>query len=581
MIHAFQLLGYNLVLDVYSGSVHIVDDLVYAIIERLKDTSRDVALAVFSDDSSSEFSGNSSSVSSGDSSSFLSDNSSSEHNNDRVDNLRQELFNTLLPSYAKEDLKEAMSALLALTYDNKLFCEKDPFEKWRVLSQHRILPTSEGFECDSTRCKANNLACSSCDHENRGARNELIESRNSTETSSLDKTKGTYESHDCDHKNDGIVPENLEDCAFRKADGAVKALCLNVAHACNLACSYCFAGQGHYKGEQAIMPLETGKRAIDFLIEHSADRHYLEVDFFGGEPLLNWPMVKETVAYARSLEKKTGKRFRFTLTTNGILIDDDVIDFTNREMDNVVLSLDGRKSTHDRFRVDRQGRGSYDTVVPKFQKLVRQRTGGTHYMRGTFTHANADFLNDILHLLDLGFTQISMEPVVSPPGMPYALTPDDIVFIKQQYEKLARLMIQRQREGRPFTFYHYMIDLEHGPCIYKRIAGCGSGTEYLAVTPSGDLYPCHQLVDNPAFLMGNIWDGITNTALLDTYRHLHLLSRKACRDCWAQLYCSGGCAANAFHTTGDLFGVDENGCELFRKRMECALAIKAAEALDD
>ncbi len=574
MIHTFQLLGYNFVLDIYSGSVHIVDDLVYAIIERLKDVPRDVALAVLSDDSSPLLSGNSSSES--------SENSFVELNNDSVDNLRQELIDMLSPQYTKEDVEDAMNVLLALTYDNKLFSEKDPFEKWRVLSQHRNLPTSEGFESDNKHSDTQTYfsESSSCDHENRKIWKEYLESCMSAGTCNADNTPEMCDSPICDYEEDRVLSDNLDNCAFRKTDGAVKALCLNVAHACNLACSYCFAGQGKYKGAQALMPLETGKRAIDFLVEHSADRHFLEVDFFGGEPLLNWPMVKETVAYARSLESKTGKRFRFTLTTNGILIDDDVIDFTNREMDNVVLSLDGRKSTHDRFRVDRQGRGSYDTVVPKFQELVRRRTQGTHYIRGTFTHANADFLNDILHLLDLGFTQISMEPVVSPPGMPYALTSGDIAFIKQQYDELARLMIQRRKEGRPFTFYHYMIDLEHGPCIYKRIAGCGSGTEYLAVTPTGDLYPCHQLVDNPAFLMGNIWDGITNTTLQNTYRHLNLLSRKACRDCWAQLYCSGGCAANAFHTTGDLFGVDKQGCELFRKRMECALAIKAAEAID-
>jgi uncharacterized protein len=566
LIHTFQLLGYNFVLDICSGSVHIVDDLVYAIIERLKDVPRDVALAVLSVNSSSA----------------LPENLSSAKNNDSNSDMRHELIDTLSPRYTKEDVEDAMNALLALTYDDKLFCEKDPFEKWRVLNQHRNLPTSKGFECDNKdrNIQTKILECTSCDHENGDVWKERLKSCISTGTSNANKTLKAYDGYVCNSKVEGVVPENLGDCSFKKADGAVKALCLNVAHACNLACSYCFAGQGKYKGAQALMPLETGKRAIDFLVEHSADRHYLEVDFFGGEPLLNWPMVKETVAYARSLENKTGKRFRFTLTTNGILIDDDVIDFTNREMDNIVLSLDGRKSTHDRFRVDRQGSGSYDTVVPKFQELVRRRTQGTHYIRGTFTHANADFLNDILHLLELGFTQISMEPVVSPPDMPYALTPDDIVFIKQQYEELARLMIQRRKEGRPFTFYHYMTDLEHGPCIYKRIAGCGSGTEYLAVTPTGDLYPCHQLVDNPAFLMGNIWDGITNTALQNTYRHLNLLSRKTCRDCWAQLYCSGGCAANAFHTTGDLFGIDEKGCELFRKRMECALAIKAAEALD-
>lgn len=571
MIHAFQLLGYNLVLDVYSGSIHVVDDLVYAIVERLKEVPRDVALAVLTGDSSSVLSDAAPAVISSDSLPALSENHSFTNNSDWNSNLRHELIDTLSSRYKKSDIEEAMNALLALTYNDKLFCEKDPSEKWCVFNQHQNLSISNDLECDHKHRGIQTDGSESCSRDVA-----MLKHRPSFEEIQTDGSEPCSR----DGGNGVVSQKNHESCAFGKADGAIKALCLNVAHACNLACSYCFAGQGNYKGSQALMPVETGRRAIDFLVEHSAARHYLEVDFFGGEPLLNWPMVKETVAYARSLESKTGKRFRFTLTTNGILIDDDVIDFTNREMDNVVLSLDGRKATHDRFRVDRQGRGSYDTIVPKFQELVRQRTGGTHYVRGTFTHANADFLNDVIHLLELGFTQISMEPVVSPSDMPYALTSDDIVFIKQQYEELASLMIQRRREDRPFTFFHYMIDLEKGPCIYKRIAGCGSGTEYLAVTPTGDLYPCHQLVDNPAFLMGTIWDGITNTALQDTYRHLNLLSRKACRDCWAQLYCSGGCAANAFHTTGDLFGVDENGCELFRKRMECALAIKAAEVLD-
>lgn len=364
-----------------------------------------------------------------------------------------------------------------------------------------------------------------------------------------------------------------------RKEPVVKALCLNVAHSCNLNCCYCFAAQGTYKGEEALMPLETGKEAMDFLVRHSGTRRNLEVDFFGGEPLLNWAMVKETVAYARSLEDKYDKHFRFTLTTNGLLIDDDVIDFTNREMDNVVLSLDGRKETHDRFRVTLGGRGCYDVVVPKFQDLVRQRTRGTYYVRGTYTHYNTDFLKDILHIADLGFDEISMEPVVCPPDEPYALTPEDLPVIKDQYEALAIEMLKRQEEGRPFNFYHFMVDLEGGPCIHKRIRGCGSGAEYLAVTPTGDLYPCHQLVDDPAFLMGNLWEGLVRTDLRDCFSACHIFSRPECQTCWAKYYCSGGCAANAYHVSGDLSGTDAYGCELFRKRMECALMMKAAEAL--
>lgn len=359
----------------------------------------------------------------------------------------------------------------------------------------------------------------------------------------------------------------------------IKALCLNVAHTCNLNCCYCFAAQGTYKGDEALMPLETGKRAMDFLVEHSGNRRNLEVDFFGGEPLLNWQMVKDTVAYARSLEEKHNKHFRFTLTTNGLLINDDVIEFTNREMDNVVLSLDGRPETHDRFRLTRGGRGCYDVVVPKFQELVRRRTRGTYYVRGTYTHENTDFLEDILHIADLGFDEISMEPVVCPPGEPYALTAEDMPIVQEQYEKLALEMLKRDREGRGFRFYHFTMDLDHGPCIYKRIAGCGSGTEYLAVTPNGDLYPCHQFVENPDFLMGNLREGIVRTDLQETFGRCNVFARSDCQECWAKLYCSGGCAANAYHMSGSLLGIDEYGCELFKKRIECALMMKAAEAV--
>ena len=368
---------------------------------------------------------------------------------------------------------------------------------------------------------------------------------------------------------------------FKERSGdVVKALCLHVAHTCNLNCSYCFASQGKYHGERALMSLEVGKRAIDFLIENSGTRHNLEVDFFGGEPLMNWEVVKQIVAYARSVEKQHNKNFRFTLTTNGMLINDEVIEFANREMSNVVLSLDGRREVHDATRVDYAGHGSYDRIVPKFQKLVAARGGKGYYMRGTFTHRNPDFTKDVLHMADLGFTELSMEPVVAAPDDPMALTPADIEIVKQQYELLATEMLRRERAGKPITFYHYMIDLTAGPCIYKRISGCGSGTEYMAVTPWGDLYPCHQFVGEEAYRLGNIWYGVTNRELREEFRACNAYARPECADCWAKLYCSGGCAANAYHASGSIRGVYKPGCELFRKRIECAIMMKVAEEQD-
>ena len=405
---------------------------------------------------------------------------------------------------------------------------------------------------------------------------------------------------------DGVTVEDIEDCYEQvrelalagqlfsadtfepiagklkeKTSGVIKALCLHIAHTCNLNCSYCFASQGKYHGERAVMSLEVGKRALDFLIENSGTRHNLEVDFFGGEPLMNFEVVKELVAYARSIEKEKGKNFRFTLTTNGILIDDDVIEFVNRECHNVVLSLDGRREIHDRFRVDYAGRGSFDRIVPKFKRLVDSRDGKGYYMRGTFTHANPDFLEDIKVMLDLGFKELSMEPVVCAPGDPAELTDEDIVIVKDQYEKLAELMLKRHKEGDPFTFYHYMIDLKGGPCIYKRISGCGSGTEYMAVTPWGDLYPCHQFVGEDKYKLGNIYEGVTNKCAQCEFAECNVYAREACRDCWARLWCSGGCAANAYHATGSVKGVYEKGCDLFKKRMECAIMLAVAKELED
>ncbi|MBP5197423.1 MAG: thioether cross-link-forming SCIFF peptide maturase [Lachnospiraceae bacterium] len=377
-----------------------------------------------------------------------------------------------------------------------------------------------------------------------------------------------------------FTPDTYEDLAgtFKERSGnVVKALCLHVAHTCNLNCSYCFASQGKYHGDRALMSFEVGKRALDFLVENSGSRTNLEVDFFGGEPLMNWKVVKDLVKYARSIEKEHHKNFRFTLTTNGMLIDDDVIEFANKEMSNVVLSLDGRKEIHDRLRVDYTGKGSYDTIVPKFKKLVEARGGKNYYMRGTFTHANPDFTNDVFHMADLGFTELSMEPVVGAPDDPASLTPEDIEIVKEQYEILAKDMLRREKEGKPITFYHYMLDLTEGPCIYKRISGCGSGTEYMAVTPWGDLYPCHQFVGEEKYKLGNIYDGVTNDALRDEFRSCNAYAREECKDCWAKLYCSGGCAANAFHASGTIRGVYKPGCELFKKRIECAIMMRVAE----
>ncbi|MBQ8624428.1 MAG: thioether cross-link-forming SCIFF peptide maturase [Oscillospiraceae bacterium] len=373
----------------------------------------------------------------------------------------------------------------------------------------------------------------------------------------------------------------MADALKQKTAGVVKALCLHVAHTCNLNCAYCFASQGKYSGDRALMSLEVGMRALDFLIENSGIRRNLEVDFFGGEPLMNFDVVKELVKYARMREKEAGKNFRFTLTTNGMLVDDDVIDFANRECSNVVLSLDGRKEVHDRYRVDYAGNGSWEKIVPKFQRFVEAREGKNYYMRGTFTHANPDFLNDIKEMLSLGFNELSMEPVVCAPDDPSALTNEDLPIVMEQYEKLAELMLERHKSGNPFTFYHYMIDLKGGPCIYKRVSGCGSGTEYMAVTPWGDLYPCHQFVGDEKFKLGNVWTGVDNTEIQNQFLACNVYARPECNDCWAKLYCSGGCAANAYHATGEITGIYKYGCELFKKRMECAIMLEAAKALEE
>ena len=459
MIHQYKLSGYNIVLDVCSGSVHMVDEVAYDIIGLFEEKSREEILL-----------------------------SMEEKYASRSD-------------ISREDLAECYAQVQALKDAGKLFAP-DTFEPMAGLLK-------------------------------------------------------------------------------QKTAGVVKALCLHIAHTCNLNCSYCFASQGKYHGERAIMSYEVGKQALDFLIAHSGSRRNLEVDFFGGEPLMNFQVVKDLVAYARSIEKEKGKNFRFTLTTNGVLVDDDVIQWANQECSNVVLSLDGRKEIHDRFRVDYAGNGSWEKIVPKFQKFVEARGGKDYYMRGTFTHANPDFLKDIQTMLDLGFNELSMEPVVCSAGDPSALTQEDMDVVMDQYEKLAELMLKKDKEGKPFTFYHYMIDLSGGPCIYKRISGCGSGTEYMAVTPWGDLYPCHQFVGEGRFKLGNIWDGVTNSSVQDEFAACNVYAHKECRDCWARLYCSGGCAANAYHATGCVTGVYEDGCKLFRKRMECAIMVAVARALGE
>ncbi len=374
-----------------------------------------------------------------------------------------------------------------------------------------------------------------------------------------------------------VEEEHLPDPA--KREPVVKALCLHIAHDCNLSCRYCFAGEGVYHGDRALMSFEVGKAALDFLIAHSGHRRNLEVDFFGGEPLMNWDVVKRLVSYGREQEALHDKHFRFTLTTNGVLLSDEITEFADREMDNVVLSIDGRKEVNDSMRPFRGGQGSYDVIVPKFQRFAESRGQKKYYVRGTYTHDNLDFAEDVLHLADLGFTQISVEPVVAESAQAYALREEDLPQLFDEYDRLAAEMLRREREGRGFNFFHFMIDLEGGPCAIKRLAGCGSGTEYLAVTPWGDLYPCHQFVGDEAFRMGNVWDGVTRTDLADAFAGVSVLSKPECRACFAKYYCSGGCAANAYHFCGDIRGTYPIGCELQKKRIECAILIKAAQAI--
>ncbi len=365
---------------------------------------------------------------------------------------------------------------------------------------------------------------------------------------------------------------------FKKRKTVVKALCLHIAHDCNLACRYCFAEEGEYHGRRALMSFEVGKKALDFLIANSGNRRNLEVDFFGGEPLMNWEVLKQLVEYGRSQEAVHDKRFRFTLTTNGVLLNDEVMEFCNREMSNVVLSLDGRKEVNDRMRPFRKGDGIYDLIVPKFQKFADSRNQTNYYVRGTFTRNNLDFSKDVLHFADLGFEQMSIEPVVADPKEPYAIQEEDIPKILEEYDKLAVEYINRKKEGRGFNFFHFMIDLNQGPCVAKRLSGCGSGTEYLAVTPWGDLYPCHQFVGQEQFFLGNVEEGITNTNVRDTFKLCNVYAKETCKDCFARFYCSGGCAANSYNFHGSITDAYEIGCQMQKKRIECSIMIKAALA---
>ena len=452
MIHRYKNNGYNIVLDVNSGSVHVVDELVYDIIGLLDEGKA-----------------------------------------------REEICQTLESDYKREEISQALEEIQELKDQGMLFTE-DIYRK-------------------------------AIDH-------------------------------------------------FKERETVVKALCLHIAHDCNLACRYCFAEEGEYHGRRALMSYEVGKQALDFLIANSGNRVNLEVDFFGGEPLMNWDVVKRLVEYGREQEKLHNKKFRFTLTTNGVLLNDEIMEFANKEMANVVLSIDGRKEVHDFMRPFRKGAGSYDLVVPKFQKFAKSRGEKSYYARGTFTRHNLDFSQDVLHLADLGFDQISVEPVVADEKEEYALRWEDVPRICEEYDKLAQEMIKRKREGKGFNFFHFMIDLTGGPCVYKRLSGCGSGTEYLAVTPWGDLYPCHQFVGEEKFLMGNVWDGVKRDDIREEFKDCNVYAKEKCQKCFAKFYCSGGCAANSYNFHGSINDVYDIGCELQRKRVECAIMLKAAEAED-
>lgn len=462
MIHQYKNNGYNIVLDVNSGSVHVVDDMVYDLI-RIMDEE-------------------------------LAADEPSDLKKKVMDRAEKEL------SYPADETEEAVEEILALKEAGQLFSE-DIYEKYIM--------------------------------------------------------------------------------DFKNRETVVKALCLHIAHDCNLACRYCFAEEGEYHGRRALMSFEIGKKALDFLVANSGNRVNLEVDFFGGEPLMNWQVVRDLVSYGRSLEKEHHKKFRFTLTTNGILLNDEILEFLNKEMGNVVLSIDGRKNVHDFMRPHRGGQGSYDEIVPRFQKVAESRGQMNYYVRGTFTHHNLDFAQDVLHLADLGFKQISVEPVVADASEDYALKEEDVPVILEEYDKLAKELLARKKAGKGVNFFHFMIDLEGGPCVAKRLSGCGSGTEYLAVTPWGDFYPCHQFVGQEEFLMGNVDEGLKRNDIRDEFKSCNVYAKEKCKNCFAKFYCSGGCAANSYHFHGNINDAYDLGCELQRKRVECAIMIKAALAEEE
>ena len=475
MIHAYKNNGYNIVLDVNSGSVHVVDDVVFDLVtiieEKLK---RTYGTAAAPEGQTTVITG-------------------------ELDRLYKGVLakTDLASKYSTEDIKEGIEEILELRAAQVLF------------------------------------------------------------------TDDVYE---------GYVDD------FQNRETVVKALCLNVAHDCNLRCKYCFADEGEYHGRRALMSEEVGKAALDFLVKNSGGRKNLEVDFFGGEPLMNWEVVKKLVEYGRSIEKEYDKNFRFTITTNGTLLNDEILEFVNKEMGNIVLSIDGRKEVNDSMRPRAGGQGCYDDIVPKYQKVAESRHQLRYFVRGTFTHANLDFSEDVKHLAELGFKQISVEPVVASPEDWYAFKDEDIPIICKEYDKLAKYYIEKHKEGKGFNFFHFNIDLEGGPCVAKRLSGCGSGCEYLGVTPWGDLYPCHQFVGNEDFIMGNVFDGITRPDIRDKFKKSNVYSRPECQKCFARYYCSGGCAANAYNFNGDINATYKHGCELQRKRIECAIMIKAALA---
>lgn len=352
---------------------------------------------------------------------------------------------------------------------------------------------------------------------------------------------------------------------------AIKALCLHVSHDCNIRCKYCFASQGDFNGEKLLMSEETGKKAIDFLIEQSKGRRNLEVDFFGGEPLMNMDVVKKLVSYAREKEKSFGKHFRFTMTTNGMLLNESNMNYLNENMDNIVLSIDGRKEINDRMRIAPNGEGTYDYIIKKIKKMSQIRGSKDHYVRGTYTKYNLDFCEDVQHLSEQGFKNISVEPVVTDESMDYAITENDLPEILTQYEKLAKYFCTDKRN---FNFFHFNIDLDGGPCFYKRVSGCGAGSDYIAITPQGEIYPCHQFVGNEKFKMGDLNTGIVNKWIQDYFHKANLTDKDECQSCWAKYYCGGGCLANAYHRNGDVCIPDKIGCEMEKKRIECAIMIK-------